>query len=159
VLEEALGAPVKTVKDALVRPLEIEGVVERLADAYIAQLGSSRVEEVSLRAGRAAVGHVEPLHSPVSYCGNIVGGGPIPCSEFLPQVERSGLEAFEAGGAVTVVLVAQLVEIVAPAVDRQVLAPIVVAPPVADERALLELADLVRPRAQRRRERRLVELA
>src|SRR5262249_30216177 len=140
VLEEALGAGVEAIEDVLVGPLEVEGIVERLAHARVGELGPAHVEEEPLRARGAIVGQGELLHAAVPDGGDVVGSRPVAGCELLAQVEGAGLEAFEAGCAVAVVLEAQLVEVETAAIDGQVLAPVVAAALVADERTDLEVA-------------------
>ena len=72
------------------------------------------------------------------------------------QVALAG-EAFEGDVAVAIELVAQDVEIVLPARDREIGAPPVLDPVVFDEAADLETPDLVGAAAERRLERRLVK--
>ena len=75
------------------------------------------------------------------------------------EIDRAGLERFERDLPLAVVFEAQPAEIVLADVDRQVLGPIVVAQLVFDRPPLLEGLDPVGAGAERRIERRSVEVA
>jgi len=69
-------------------------------------------------------------------------------------VELIGLEGFERDGGIAEILEALLVEIVAPDIHRQVLAPVILDALVDDPAARLEVLDPVDAAAERRLERR-----
>ena len=84
----------------------------------------------------------------IGNCGGVVGGGPVLCAGFQPIVELPSLECFKGDGVVAVIVDFQGVEIVEPAIDRQVLAPPVLDPLIANRTAGLHVCHLVRPTAQ-----------
>ncbi len=75
------------------------------------------------------------------------------------EVDRAGLEGFEGDLALAVIFEAQALEVVGAHVDRQVLAPIIGVELELDVAPLLEGLDAIRAGAERRLERRGVEVA
>ncbi len=153
----ALRARIEIEEQLLVRPLEVEGEIERLAHALVLELLAPRVDEEALGSGGALVGQRQADEAAFLDGGNVVARRPVERGELLAEIEGAGLQAFELQRAVAVVLVAQLVEIEAAAIDGQVLAPVIGAALVGDVGAGIEVGDLVGAGAERLVERRLFE--
>ena len=75
------------------------------------------------------------------------------------EIDRAGLERLERDLPLAVIFEPQPAEVVLADVDRQVLGPIVVAQLVFDEAPLLERLDPIGAGAERRLQRRSVEVA
>src|ERR1051325_7990805 len=121
------------------------------------ELRSTRVDEPALRARWAVVGHDFPLHLAGLERREIVARVPDARGEFLAEQIALGGEAFEADIAVAIIFVTQGIEVVQAAADRQVGAPPVGDALVFDKASGFELADAVRPVAERNVESRFIE--
>jgi len=80
---------------------------------------------------------------------NVIGRGPVLGGHFLPVVERAGLEALQRNRVVAVIVGGEAVKVVEALIHRQVLAPVILDPLVANRATRLDLRHLVRPAAQR----------
>src|SRR5262249_42690296 len=142
---------------SLVGPLEIERVNERFAQSLILELVAAGIEETAPRARRRIVGGGgAPDAAPPGRREN-GGGGPRSRGKFLAEEIALAGEAFEGDIAVAIKFVADDVEIVLSAPDREVGAPPILDPFVFDVAAGVETPHLVGAAAERRLERRLVE--
>src|SRR5262249_43587020 len=95
ILEYRMGPLVGPVHDGLVRPFEIEGVGERLAQALVLELGAPSIEEPALRAGRRIVGDDVALDATVADRREVITRGPEPRGELLLEQEALAGETFE----------------------------------------------------------------
>src|SRR5580704_5374339 len=91
--------------------------------------------------------------------GNVVGDRPVPRGVLFAIVDFAGLEGLEGHGFIAIVVVAYRIEIVAPAIEPQVLGPGIFDPLDGYVASGLEGIDLVGAAAQRYFERRLLEIA
>ncbi len=144
ILEEACRALVETEEQVAVAPLEIEGEIEGAAHADILELLAAHVDEEALGARRALVGNREAEDAAILDGRLLVARRPILGGELLAKVEVTGEQVLELEAAITVIVVANLVEVIEAAADRQVLGPVVVAAQIGDVSAGLEVADLIR---------------
>ena len=158
-LRSSCASAVLAVEERAVGPLGVEAVAERLAHAPILKERTPQIEGVALHSVGSIVGNLVLLERAVAHRRDVVRGGPILRRRFQTQVVRAGLQRLERDGHVAVVVEAQRVEVVAPAVHRQILAPIVGDALVRAPAAGLELIDLVGCAAERRIERRVFEVA
>ena len=145
--------------DVRVRPFEIEGEPDGLADARILEGLAARVEVPALDRGRRVVRDLLLLHPALAHGREIVAGRPDARRVFLVEVERAVLERLEGHGAVAEILVADAVEIVLAHIHRQVLGPVIRHALELDEAPGLEAADLVGAGAERRLQGRGLEIA
>ncbi|MNX74409.1 hypothetical protein D3C86_1058460 [compost metagenome] len=159
VLEVTAGTRIGTVEQLLVGPFEIQQQRQGLAHAHILEHRAAQVEDESLHACRIAVGNLFLDQSTFGDCRSVVGVGPVLRGHFQPVVELPGLERFQGHGVVAVVIGGHHVEVVETAIDRQVLAPVVLDPLVTHRASGLHFADLVRTAAQRDLQVALVEVA
>ncbi|MNM89464.1 hypothetical protein D3C81_1016960 [compost metagenome] len=148
VLEVAAGAGVGTVEQLLVGPFEVQQQAQCFTYPYILEQRAANVVDKALHAGRVAVGQLFEDQAFLPHSRHVIGGGPALRCGFQAVVELAGLERFEGDCAVAVVVGGHLVEVVETTVDRQVLAPVVLDPLVADRAPRLDLGDLVRAAAQ-----------
>src|SRR6516165_2959484 len=103
------------------------------------------------------VGDDIALDEPFSDGWNVVAGGPYQRDQLLAEQIALAREALEGGITIAIVFVADDVEIVLPACDRQVSTPPIFDPLVFDGVARLKSPDLVRAAAERRIQRALLE--
>ena len=143
VLKHRLGPLIGPVHEGLVGPFEIEGVIQGEAEPRIGEFGPPQIDEPALRARGRIVRQVVALHPSVADRGEIVARRPGARGELLAEQIALRREAFEADFAVTVIFIAQRIEIVLADADRQRRAPPVGDPLVFDVAAGLEAADLV----------------
>src|SRR5438477_5410725 len=145
------------VHDILVGPFEIKCIDERLAQTLVPQFFPSGIEEPTLRARGGIVWNNIPLDVSVADCWEVVARCPGARREFFPEQIAFGSEPLQGNFAIAVIFIAQDVEIILPARDRQVGPPPVFYSLVLDMAAGLETSDLVRAAAERYFERGLVE--
>src|SRR5262247_628336 len=145
------------VHDLLVGPFEIECIDEGFPQTLILQFFPSRIEEPTLRARRGIVWNDIALDAPIANRREVVARCPGARGELLPEQITSGSEPLEGNFAIAVIFVAQDIEIVLPACDRQVGTPPGFHSLVLDMAAGLETTDPVRTAAERHLERRLLE--
>src|SRR5262249_24531581 len=150
---------IRLVHDVLIGPFEIKCIDECLPQALVLEFLPSRVEEPPLRARGRIVRNNLALDATIAEGWKIVACRPNASREFLPEQVASGSETLEGNFAIAVIFVAQDIEIVLPACDRQVGTPPVFPSLVLDVAAGLETSDLVRAAAERHLERRLLERA
>src|SRR5262249_51218810 len=146
-----------SIHDGLVGPFEIECVDEGLAQALVLEDLPPRVEEPALYPDRTSEWDHVALDPPIADRREVVACRPDPRRELLPEQVALRGEPLKRKIAVAVVFVADGVEVVLPARDRQVGTPPVLDPFILDEATDLELTHLVRAAPERRLERRLVE--
>ncbi|MCY1536026.1 hypothetical protein D9M68_714630 [compost metagenome] len=91
--------------------------------------------------------------------GAVVGSGPVFRAAFQPVVELPGFQGFEGHGVVAVVIDPHAVEVVEAAVDRQILAPPVLDPFIANRASGFDFGNLVGAAAQRNLQIALAEVA
>src|SRR5262249_41592843 len=158
ILEHRMGALIGAVHDGLVSPFEIEGVDQRLAQAWILEFLAPRIDEPALCAGGRIVREYFALHASVPDRWEIVARRPDSRGEFLAEQIVLGGEALEGDVAVAVILESDHIEIVLAARDRKLGTPPVLDPLVFDEPPGLEAADPIRSGAKRHFETRLLEI-
>src|SRR5205823_6832964 len=105
------------------------------------------------------IGDDVALDVPLADRREVVARCPGARGEFLPEQIAFGGEPLEGNFAIAVIFIAQDIEVVLPARDRQVGAPPVFHSLVLDMAAGLETSDLVRAAAERYFERRLLKRA
>src|SRR2546430_15049077 len=114
-----MGAFVTPVHQGLVGPFEIERIDEGFTQPLILELLASRVEEPALRAGGRVIGDGVALDTALADRREVVARCPGARGEFLPEQIAFGGEPLEGNFAIAVIFIAQDVEIILPARDRQ----------------------------------------
>src|SRR5262245_52490139 len=152
-----MGPLIGVVHDLLVGPFEIEGIDKGFAQALVLEFLPPRVEEPTLRTRRRIVGDDVALDIPLADRRKVVARRPGARGEFLPEQIASSGEPLEGNFAIAVIFIAQDIEIVLPARDRQIYAPPVFYSLVLNMAASFEASDLVGTAAERDLERRLIE--
>ena len=142
----------------LVRPLEIKRVAERLPYPPIVEQGAPGVEDHGAHSGGPAVGQHLELDSPVGDGGDVIRRRPKLGVGLAANVGLAGLEGLEGHGGVAIVVIADFIEVVLAAIDRQAGAPVVVQAAVDNGAAGIDPGDPVGPAAEGRLERRLGEV-
>ena len=141
-----------------VQPFEIEAIGERLAHLRVGEDRPLGVEdEAAHRLRNAWSRNLSWTTRPSLTRREIVLRRPARRIGLADDVEEALLEGLEIAVGVAVVLDLDLVEIVEAALDRKILAPIVVAALQRDAPPGVDLGDAVGPGAERGGERRLVE--
>ena len=125
----------------------------------IAEFLAPHVEEPALRAGGRFVRQHLALHAAVAHRGEVVARRPDARGELLAEQVAAGGEALEGHVAVAVIFVAHDVEIELAAHDRQVRAPPVLDPLEFDDSGRARGARRVGAGAERRVQRRGLEVA
>ncbi|MNO98318.1 hypothetical protein D3C76_900630 [compost metagenome] len=159
VLEVAGVALVGAEEQLLVGPLEVEQLDDRLAHAHVLEHRAADVEGVALHAPGILVVQLLADDAAVAHGGGVVGGRPVLRDAFLDEVELAGLERLQRHGEVAVGVDHHGIEVVEAAVHRQVVAPVVLDPLVADRATGVDLGDAVGTAAQRRLHVGLAEIA
>ncbi len=159
IVEIGRGAAKGAEHDVLVRPLEIEGEADRLADARVLELLAAQVEMPALRRRGKVDGDLLALHPAFADRRKVVAGRPGLRGVFVVEGQGAVLEGFESDRALAEILVAIAVEIVLADIHRQVAAPVIRDALELDEAALLETADAIGAGAERRLESRGLEVA
>ena len=157
--EEAFGARVLAEKEVAVGPLEVEGEGERPAHAPVLENGPAGVHGEGLHPGRPSMGDLDLLQPAVAHRRHVVLQRPGLGLVLVVIIDVAGLEGLADDGIVTEVLIADALEVGAPAIDRQVLAPPVLDPLDHDVAAGLEVDDAVGAAAERRLQGGLLEVA
>ena len=157
VVEDAVRPHIGALQQRLVDPLEVEGERERVADRAIGEHRLPRVEDHREHAGGPPVRQQLDRDAAILDGGEVIAGRP-PCRrELLAQVVFARPEGLHHHFIVAIVVVADVVEIVQPAVYRQVPPPVVGIAAIDDAAARVDALDLVGAAAERRCERRLFE--
>ena len=109
----------------LVQLRKIEGIIEGEPHARVLELVAPDVEGEGLHD--PDIGDREFLEDDAAIFDRreIVGGGPVLGAVLGAPIDRVGLEGLDGDGGVAEIFEAQLVEIVAPDIDVELLAPIV----------------------------------
>jgi hypothetical protein len=115
-------------EELLVHLLEVEGEVERASHPRVLELVAPRVEGEGPHQPPVALGEFLEHHPLVVDRGKIVGHGPGLGAVLDAPVRMVGLEGFQCHGRIAKILEADLVEVVAPDIDVQILGPIVLHP-------------------------------
>src|SRR4029077_15556809 len=145
------------VHDRLVGPFKIKGANKGLAQAPVLELLKPAVEKPTRGARRRIVGDDILLHTPIANRRKVVPRSPGAGRELLAKQVIFRGKAFEGHLAIPVILIADQIEIVLTARNRQIGAPPIFHPFVFDVAAWLETSDLVRAATQWRLEGALVE--
>ena len=156
--KKAGRALVKTEEQIPVRPFEVNGKRHGSANPDVLELRAPQIEEEALGPGRGFVRQFEPLHSAILDGWEVIGRCPVTRSVLFTQIDYSRFQCLQGGGAVTEVIEADFVEIIAAAIDRQVSCPIVSTAPVGHIFAGLERFYLVGAGPKRRVEGCLREI-
>ena len=90
------------------------------------------------------------LDAAILQCREIIGRGPFARGVFFAKIDDAGFERFKARRALAEIIKAHFVEIIAAAIDRKILGPIVGAPFVSHIFAGAVALDPVGPGAKRR---------
>ncbi len=159
VFEVAAGAGVGAVEQLFIGPFEVQQQAQGLTHPHVLEQRPAQVKDKALHAGGVAVDDLFLDQSTFTDRRDVVGVGPVFRGNFQPVIELASLEGFQGDGVVAEIVGAHHIEVVETAIDRQVLAPVVLDPLVTDRTSGLDLADLVRPAAQRRFEIALGEVA
>ncbi len=133
-----------------VGPFEIEQQPQGLAHADVGEGGAPGVHEQALGLGWYAVRNLCFDHLTAGDCGEVIAIGPVLGLMLDVDVEFTRLERFERHVAVAVELDLDPIEIVFAAVDRQVLAPVILDPFEHQLSTRLHAGDAVGATAQRR---------
>src|SRR5262245_64536103 len=131
-VEIAVDARVLTEEDLLVHLLEVEREVERPAHARVLELLAAGIEGERLHDPAVALGEFLEEDALVLDGGEVVSGRPVLGAVLRPPVDMIGLEGLDGDRGVAEILVAQLVEVIAPDIDVEVLRPIVLHPLIDD---------------------------
>ena len=148
--KEAHGAVIEAVEKILVGPFKIKREIERPAHPDVLEFLAPQIEEIPLRARGRFIGQHGLLDAAILEGRKIIGRGPFARGVFLAKIDDAGFERLEARRALAEIIKAHLVEIIAAAVDRKVLGPIVGAPFVSHIFAGAVALDLVGAGSQRR---------
>ncbi len=157
VFEERLYPLIGPIHDALVGPLEVECAIEGFAHPLVLEHLLAHVQEPTLHSDGASEGCFIAFDATVADRGKVVTRGPHPGDQFLAEKILLRREPLEREVAIAVELIADRVEVILAARDRQIGAPPILHAVELDEAAGLELPDLVRTGPKRHVERRLVE--
>ena len=158
ILEHRIGALVLRIEQVLIGPLVVEREVERGTYPPILELVPAQIEDEGLGARGRFVAERLANDQPLVDGRLVVLGCPRTRGELLAKIVLAGEERLERDVAIAIVIDADAPEIVAPAVDRQVARPVIGDPLVDCRSAGFDPDDAVRPAAERRGERGLVEL-
>ena len=132
VFKVAAGAGIGAVEQLLVGPLEVQQQAQGFPYPHILEHRTTQVEDEALHAGGQAVGDFFTDQATFAYRWGVVGRCPVFGAAFQPIIELPCLECLQGDGVVSVVIDRHLVEVVEAAVDRQVLAPVVLVAHVAN---------------------------
>ncbi|MNO88406.1 hypothetical protein D3C76_798550 [compost metagenome] len=124
----AHGAFVGAAEQGAVGPLEVEHQAQCFANPGLGECRAAAVDEQALGLGRDLVRDLRLDHLASTDRRKTVAGGPVFRLVLDVDVELAGLERFERDVAVTVELDFHAIDVVLAAVDRQVLAPVVLDP-------------------------------
>lgn len=158
-LEVAADAAVLPIEQLLVHLLEIEGIVERAADALVLEHLAADVEHERLHAAGVVDLELFLQHTLLGRRREVVGRRPLLRRVFIDPVGLVGLEGFERDRVVAEIFVAQLVEIILADADRQLLAPVILHPLERDRAAGNEVLDPIGTGAERLFERGRADVA
>ncbi len=148
ILEITAGAGIGAVEQLLVGPFEVQQQAQGLAHPHVLEHRATEVVDEALHAGGVAVGNLF-LDQPAFGDGrDVVGVGPVLGGHFQPEIELPGFQGLDRDGVVAVVVGGQHIEVVEAAIDRKVLAPIVLDPLIADRASGFHLGDPVGAAAQ-----------
>ncbi len=110
---------------AFVGPFKVIGERDGLPHAAVLHHVPAKVEDDSRRAGRGAIGQFRLDDLAVVHAGKIVAARPFLAVSLAAECIFAGLEGFEGSGVITKVFDPYPVKVVAPDVERQILAPVV----------------------------------
>src|SRR5262249_32298869 len=102
VLEHRMGAVIRSIHDILVGPLEVERVVQRLAEPRILELLASSVEDPALPTRRRLVRNDIALDAAIFDSGELIAGRPETRGELLPEQIILARESLERDLAVSI---------------------------------------------------------
>ncbi|MNL16851.1 hypothetical protein D3C87_1379090 [compost metagenome] len=145
-----LGAFVSVAEQRTVGPLEVEHHSQRLSNRSLGKGRATAVHEQALGLGGDLVRYLRLDHLATADRCKVVTGGPVLGLVLDVDVEFASLERFERYVAVPIELDFHAVDVVLAAVDRQVLAPIILDPLENDLPPRRHRSDAIRPAAQRR---------
>ncbi|MCY1420337.1 hypothetical protein D9M71_359530 [compost metagenome] len=155
----AHGALVGAAEQRAVGPFKVEHQPQRFTDLGVRESRTAAVHEQALGLGRDLMGNLRLDHLAAAYGGEVVAGVPVLRLVLDIDVEFTGLERLERHDAVAVELDLHAVEVVLAAIDRQVLAPVILDPFEDDLSSWRDRGDAIRPAAQRRLESGGLEVA
>jgi hypothetical protein len=122
------GAFVGVAEQRAVGPLEVEHQTQRFAGLHVRKRGAAGVHEQTLALGRDLMRNLRLDHVATAYRGEVVAVGPVLRLMLDVDVELANLERFEGDVAVAVELDFHAIEVVLAAIDRQILAPVILDP-------------------------------
>src|SRR5262249_26317276 len=137
-------------ENLLVHLLKIEGKIERKPHPRVLELVAPSVEGKSLHDPEAALRKLFAHHAIFLDCRKVVRGRPVLGDVLRAPIELIGLERLQSDIGVAKILEAQLVEIIAPDVDVEILCPIVLHPFVDDGTTRNKILDFIGTIAERR---------
>src|SRR5262249_41816651 len=131
-LEIAVDATIQSVRQLLVHLLEIVGEVESPPHPRVLELVAADVERIALH--EALIVDRKLVLQDASFLDRreVIGSHPILGTVLVTKVELVALECLERDGQIAEIFVPDLVEVLAPGADAEVLAPIVLDPLVDD---------------------------
>src|SRR5690606_4796683 len=127
----------------LVGPLEVKQLRQRLPYPDILKLPTAGVEEQGLGCRRQPVGDFSFLYPAGRDCWEIITLSPVRGGVVHINIKLIALEGFKGDGQVPVKIETNFIEIVSPALGRQVSSPIVRHPGKGDGAAVVDLGDAV----------------
>jgi hypothetical protein len=140
-----------------VHPVEVEQIGQGFAHTNVRKEGLSRVEDEAVHALGQQGRHGLPDDAAVPDRRNVVARRPLSGIALDPEVIKSCLKGFEQAVGIAIEIVADLVEVIEAAGDRQILSPIILAALQHDAFTRPHLGQGVGAGADRRSERGLVE--
>ena len=158
VVEDAARALVGAVQQRFVDRGEVERMREPIPNPAVGEDLPPRVENEGGHAGGSIVRQPFQLHAAVRDRREVVPGCPTLAGELQAKVVLAGLEGLHHHIAVAVVVVADTVEVVLPAVDGQAPSPIFGVTAIGDATARVHALDAIRAAADRWNQRRPLEL-
>jgi len=125
VFKITVGALVRAIGELLVRPFEIERVGERLSHIPVREHGTAGVEDKPLHALRSLMGEHFLHHAPVLHRRGCISGFPELGGVFKAVVVFACKKRLQRHVGVLIVIEPYFFEIEPPAVDGQILSPVI----------------------------------
>src|SRR5215213_8341288 len=123
--KETSGALIKTKKDVVIDPIEIQQKRNGFTNADVGEHRTTRIEHKSRHAAGKTNGQSLLHHPTVTYRREVVGSLPASGIEFRPHVIQSAFESLQLSIGVAIVLKSHFIEIPEAAVHGEIAAPVI----------------------------------
>ena len=157
VLPERDRALIETEKQGFVRPFEVQHHVDRIANAYVLPLLSTKIEDKPLRGSDRPVRQFFDLHIAVLNRREIIRSRPFLGRVFIAERVFARLETFHSGRGISEDLNANFVEIPTTDIQGMIRAPPVIVADICNRPSHIDFAQDIRPRAHERFRLALIE--